>query len=84
MLFDFNEAWPRVAEEQYDVCICGMGPAGITTARKLAARGKKILLLEGGGLSPGYNTSANASEHYFLAPMVTRKGNQQFGRDAAR
>lgn len=51
MLFDFNEAWPRVAQTQYDVCVCGSGPAGITTARKLAALGKKVLLLEGGGLS---------------------------------
>src|SRR5450759_3365610 len=51
MLFDFNEAWPRVAEAQYDVCVCGAGPAGITIARKLAARGKKVLLLEAGGLS---------------------------------
>jgi choline dehydrogenase-like flavoprotein len=51
MLFDFNEAWSRATETTYDVCICGTGPAGITTARKLAARGKKVLLLEGGGLS---------------------------------
>ena len=60
MLFDFNEAWPRVAEAQYDVCICGAGPAGITTARKLAARGKRVLLLEGGGLT----YSDGSQEHY--------------------
>ena len=51
MLFNFNEAWPRVAEAQYNFCVCGTGPAGITIARKLAAHGKKVLLLEGGGLS---------------------------------
>ena len=51
MLFDFNEAWSRVAEAQYDVCVCGTGPAGITIARKLASHGKKVLLLEAGGLS---------------------------------
>jgi|SRR5665213_698905 len=51
MLYDFNEAWERVSAVSYDVCICGTGPAGITTARKLAARGKRILLLEGGDLS---------------------------------
>ena len=53
MLFDFNEAWPRVAPiAQYDVGACGTGPAGITIARKLAAHGKKILLsLEAGDLS---------------------------------
>jgi choline dehydrogenase-like flavoprotein len=51
MLFDFNEAWTRAAEVKYDVCVCGTGPAGITTARKLAASGKKVAFLEGGGLS---------------------------------
>jgi choline dehydrogenase-like flavoprotein len=51
MLYDFNEAWGRVSAVPYDMCICGTGPAGITTARKLAARGKRILLLEGGDLS---------------------------------
>ena len=51
MLFDFNEAWPRLAEAKYDVCVCGTGPAGLTIARKLAANGKKVLLLEAGGLS---------------------------------
>src|ERR1039458_5677958 len=51
MLLDFNEAWPRVANVLYDVCICGTGPAGVTTARKLAACGKTVLLLEGGSLS---------------------------------
>src|SRR3974390_2169932 len=60
MLFDFNEAWPRVAEAQYDVCICGTGPAGITIARTLAARGKKVLLLEAGGLS----FSDESQDHY--------------------
>src|SRR5215471_16682213 len=60
MLFDFNEAWPRVAQSQYDVCVCGTGPAGITIARKLAAYGKKVLLLEAGGLS----YSDQSQEHY--------------------
>jgi choline dehydrogenase-like flavoprotein len=60
MLFDFNEAWPRVKETQYDVCVCGTGPAGITTARRLAARGKRVLLLEGGGLSH----SSLSQDHY--------------------
>src|SRR6266571_1235908 len=53
MLFDFNEAWTRAAETVYDACICGTGPAGITTARRLAARGRRVLLLEGGG--PSYS-----------------------------
>jgi choline dehydrogenase-like flavoprotein len=60
MLFDFNEAWPRVAQSQYNACVCGAGPAGITIARKLAAHGKKILLLEAGGLS----YSDESQNHY--------------------
>ena len=60
MLFDFNDAWSRAAEARYDLCICGAGPAGITIARKLAGRGKKVLLLEAGGLS----YSAELQEHY--------------------
>jgi GMC oxidoreductase len=65
MLFDFNEAWSRTVEANYDVCICGTGPAGITTARKLAERGKKVLLLEGGGLS-----YSDQSENVYKARSV--------------
>ena len=60
MLFDFNEAWLRVADRKYDVCICGAGPAGITIARKLAARGKTVLLLEAGSQS----FSEQSQAHY--------------------
>jgi hypothetical protein len=60
MLFDFNEALPRVHEAKYDLCICGTGPAGITVARKLATYGKKVLLLEAGGLS----YSDDSQDHY--------------------
>jgi choline dehydrogenase-like flavoprotein len=34
----------------FDVCICGAGPAGITLARALAAKGHRIALMEAGGL----------------------------------
>lgn len=51
MLYDFNQAWERVSRTSYDVCVCGTGPAGITLARKLAAQGRRVLLLEGGDLS---------------------------------
>jgi len=67
MLFDFNEAWPRISETQYDVCICGTGPAGITTARKVASRGKKVLLLEAGGLA--FN---DASQDHYRGTNVGR------------
>lgn len=36
----------------FDVCVCGSGPAGITLARRLAAAGRSVALLEGGGLAP--------------------------------
>jgi hypothetical protein len=67
MLFDFNEAWPRIAEAQYDVCVCGTGPAGITTARQLATRGRRVLLLEGGGLS-----YSDASQDHYNGKNVGR------------
>jgi choline dehydrogenase-like flavoprotein len=60
MLFDFNEAWPRVAETGYDVCVCGTGPAGITIARKLGTYGRKVLLLEAGGIK----FSEESQDHY--------------------
>jgi GMC oxidoreductase len=60
MLFDFNEAWSRVAAARYDVCVCGTGPAGVTIARKLASHGKKVILLEAGGLS----FTDQSQEHY--------------------
>lgn len=35
-----------------DVCIVGAGPAGLTLARELATRGRRIVLLESGGRNP--------------------------------
>lgn len=35
-------------DDVYDVCVIGSGPAGITVARRAAARGRRVLLLEGG------------------------------------
>jgi choline dehydrogenase-like flavoprotein len=68
MLYDFNEAWTRISAVQYDVCICGTGPAGMTTARKLAAFGKRILLLEGGDLS-----YSDVSQDLYNGASVGRK-----------
>lgn len=34
-----------------DVCVVGSGPAGMTVALELAARGRRVLLLESGGLT---------------------------------
>ncbi len=42
------------AELETEVCIAGAGPAGIVLALELARRGRRVLLLEGGGTdSPG-------------------------------
>jgi len=49
MLIDLNNQH-FLKEIKYDVCIFGAGPAGITLARTLAAKGKTIALIEGGGL----------------------------------
>ena len=50
MIIDLNSVENSTAKKQFDVCICGAGPAGITVARTLAAQGKKVALFEGGGL----------------------------------
>ncbi len=34
----------------FDVCICGAGPAGITLALALAAKGRRVALMEAGGV----------------------------------
>ncbi|MBU0621564.1 MAG: GMC family oxidoreductase [Gammaproteobacteria bacterium] len=50
MIIDLNSAQNSSVRKQYDVCICGTGPAGITVARVLAKQGKKVALFEGGDL----------------------------------
>lgn len=49
MIIDINQsrAWPF--QRRHQVCVCGTGPAGMTVARELAARGVSVLLLEAGG-----------------------------------
>jgi len=49
MLIDLNNQQIHKAIK-YDVCIFGAGPAGITLARTLAAKGQIVALVEGGGL----------------------------------
>ncbi len=50
MLFDLQSGVAPLKAGVYDVCVCGTGPAGITVARELAAGGKKVALIEAGGL----------------------------------
>jgi choline dehydrogenase-like flavoprotein len=51
MLIDLGVLPQNFKLKKYDVCICGTGPAGVSAARSLAAKGKKVALLEGGALS---------------------------------
>lgn len=51
MIVDFETApADALASLHFDACIMGAGPAGITLARKLGARGFSVGLFEGGGL----------------------------------
>ena len=51
MLHDAETPEGRAAfDRPFDVCFIGAGPAGITLARRLAARGFAVALMEGGGL----------------------------------
>lgn len=48
MLFDHPRA-ALASDKVHDVCIAGTGPAGVTIAMALQARGLSVLLLEAGG-----------------------------------
>ena len=50
MFFDLQAGVSAITRGNYDVCVCGSGPAGITVARELAAGGKRVALLEAGGI----------------------------------
>ena len=60
MIYDLDEAPPPEAAQGYALCIAGGGVAGITLARALAGRGRRVLLLEAGGLA----FSAESQEVY--------------------
>ena len=51
MIIDLDLVSYALKLKSYDICICGSGPAGITLARTLAAKGKTVALLEGGSLA---------------------------------
>jgi choline dehydrogenase-like flavoprotein len=49
-----------IAALDADVCVVGAGPAGLTLARALAPRGRRIVVLESGGRSPDPDAQALA------------------------
>jgi choline dehydrogenase-like flavoprotein len=50
MLADLATADTSAFERTFDACVIGAGPAGITLARRLAAQGLSVALMEAGGL----------------------------------
>lgn len=70
------ESLPTGTEIAGDVCIIGAGPAGLTLARHLRGRGRKIVVLERGGL-PGRplgvgpsDTVVDATSHFEAPPSI--------------
>ena len=52
---------PSVVND-YDVCIIGSGPAGLTVALELMHSGQRICVLESGGLNPGERENADLKD----------------------
>ena len=48
MIYDFASSQGVHELQEYEVCICGAGAAGITLAWFLSSKGMKVALLEGG------------------------------------
>ena len=73
MIRDFNVN--TSIDKNYDTCIAGTGPAGITLARKLASSGQSIILLEAGGLE-----YSDQSQEFYECESVGHDGWPQFTR----
>ena len=59
-----------------DICICGAGPAGISLARKLGARGVSVILVESGDVDPDEDTQALAkgeNDSFIDIPIETTR-----------
>jgi choline dehydrogenase-like flavoprotein len=72
---------------QFDVCIVGSGPAGITLAREICRSGLRVCLLESGGHRPAedsqnLNTGAVDSAHGYREQTLREGRRRQFGGTA--
>ncbi len=70
MIVDIDQAPPLPPATRYDACIAGGGVAGIVLAHRLAGHGRKVLLLEAGGLeysdeSQGIYSGTNVGYDYY-------------------
>jgi choline dehydrogenase-like flavoprotein len=62
MLHDVETPEGRAAfDRDFDVCVIGAGPAGITLARRLAGHGLEVALMEAGGLEWSEESQAVAA-----------------------
>jgi choline dehydrogenase-like flavoprotein len=60
MFFDAADVDRTRFARTFDVCVVGAGPAGVTLARALAARGFDVALMEGGG----FDVSVESQDQY--------------------
>jgi len=51
MIEDAEQRQPGRFDKVFDVCVIGSGPAGVTVARRLGAKGLSVALMEAGGLT---------------------------------
>jgi choline dehydrogenase-like flavoprotein len=61
MLLDAADADRGRFAPGFDACVVGAGPAGITLARRLAARGRSVVLMEAGGATSWANPRTSTS-----------------------
>ena len=57
MIFDaetLESGW--FTDRLFDVCVIGSGPAGLALALSLARQGRRVALMEGGGLEPSHRS----------------------------
>ncbi len=76
MIVDLEQAGSPPLDGVYDVCIAGAGVAGITLAKRLADAGRRVLLLEGGGMG-----ISDESQDLYKGPIL---GRDYFDLDIAR